>query len=349
MDISQSHNRIDRVSKGSNKKSFAFKVFHFSDLKLQQRFIVKEEVSISKNEIETLLDNLGEFLKAFDQANKVSQIPLPKPKFEIGFTKAKDEPFSHCYKDIVEPLNRQLRLSFRFEKKTKLASFPSKSLNNTVINSFLQKLSAWVTAKSNISSRIDFLLLTSVTLLRAFTMCGVTDCGYDNGTIILIGDVYRPNTNCLGKLCLHKKTPQSLGRSDYQCLQCASVCQVRNNPFEDQTNSFFLSFGPGVYIFEENPKSIQDSIGDVYRPNEYCLNREKCKSIGGYVTTPRSIYGCNNCGAWLFAHKAPFTLQEHVKTTQTDKTRFFFAKKDVTQQLFNKVPFQSTKHRKKEL
>ena len=116
LDISQSHNRIVRVSKGSKKKSFAFKVFQFCDSKLQQRFILKEEVSISKNEIESLLDSLGEFLKAFDQANKVSQILLPKPKFEIGFTKAKDELFSHSYKDIVELLNRQIRISFRFEK-----------------------------------------------------------------------------------------------------------------------------------------------------------------------------------------------------------------------------------------
>ena len=116
LDISQSHNRIVRVSKGSNKKSFEFKVFQFCDSKLQQRFILKEEVSISKNEIEFLLNSLGEFLKDFDQANKVSQIPLPKPKFEIGFTKAKDELLSHCYKDIVEHLNRQIRISFRFEK-----------------------------------------------------------------------------------------------------------------------------------------------------------------------------------------------------------------------------------------
>ena len=141
LDISQSHHRIARVSKGSNKKSFAFKVFHFCDSKLQQRFILKEEVSISKKEIEYLLDSLGEFLKDFDQANKVSQIPLPKPKFEIGLTKAKDELFSHFYKDIAEHLNRQIGLSFRFEKKTRLVSFPSKSLNNTVINSFLEKLS----------------------------------------------------------------------------------------------------------------------------------------------------------------------------------------------------------------
>ena len=116
LDISQSHNRIVRVSKGSNKKSFAFKVFQYCDSKLQQRFILKEEVSISKNEIESLLDSLGEFLNALDQANKVSQIPLPKPKFEIGFTKAKDELFSHCYKDTVEHLTRQIRISFRFEK-----------------------------------------------------------------------------------------------------------------------------------------------------------------------------------------------------------------------------------------
>ena len=123
------------------------------------------------------------------------------------------------------------------------------------------------------------------------------DCGYNNSTIILIGNVHCPNTKCLGKLCLHKKTFQSLGRSDYQCPQCASVCQVGNIPFEDQTISFFLSLGQGVYNFEENPKSVQDVNGDVYFPGEYCLNREKFKSIGDYVTTPRSIYGCDNCGA----------------------------------------------------
>ena len=66
---------------------------------------------------------MGEFLKAFDQANKVSQIPLPKSKFEVGFTKAKDEVFSHCYKDRVEHLNRQIRLSFRFEEKNKICVF----------------------------------------------------------------------------------------------------------------------------------------------------------------------------------------------------------------------------------
>ena len=154
------------------------------------------------------------------------------------------------------------------------------------------------------------------------------DCGYDNSTIILIGDVFCPNTKSLGNFCLHKKTFQYLGRSDYQCPQCSSVCQVRNIPFEDQTNSFFLSLGQGVYIFEENPKPIQGFIGEVYCPSKYCLNTEKCKYFGGYVTTPRSIYCCDKCGAWLFVHKVLFTIQEHVKTTKTDETRFFFAKKE---------------------
>ena len=129
LDISQSHHQIVRVSKGSNEKSFAFKVFRFCDSKLQLRFILKEEVSISKKEIESLLNSLGEFPKTFDQANKITQIPLPKPKFEIGFTKAKGELFSHCYKDKVEHLNRQIRLPLWFEKN-KTCVFSIKKLEH---------------------------------------------------------------------------------------------------------------------------------------------------------------------------------------------------------------------------
>ena len=160
-------------------------------------------------------------------------------------------------------------------------------------------------------------------------MCSafIPDCGYDNTTIILIGDVYCPNTKCLGKLSRHKTTFQTLGGSDYQCPQCGSVFQVRKIPFADQSNSFFLSLGQGVYIFEESPNSVQVVLGDVFCPGKCCSNREKCESLGGYVTTPRSIYACGKCGAWLFVNKVPFMLQEHVKTTKTDKTRFFFGRK----------------------
>ena len=136
-------------------------------------------------------------------------------------------------------------------------------------------------------------------MCSAFT----TDFGYDNCTIIFIGDVYCPNTKCLDNLCQHKKFQiLGLGRSDYQCLQCASVCQVRSNLFEDQTNSFSLSLSQGVEISEESPKSVQDVIGDVYCPGKCCSNIKKCESLGGYETTPRSIYGCGKCGAWLIVH-----------------------------------------------
>ena len=160
-------------------------------------------------------------------------------------------------------------------------------------------------------------------------MCSAVtpDCGYENSTFILIGDVSCPNTKCSGRLCRHKKTFQSLGRSDYQCPQCASVCQLCNILFEDQRNSFFLSLGQVVYIFEENPESVQDVTGDVYCPRRYCSNREKCEPLGGYVTTPRSIYACGKCRVWLFVDKVPLVLQEHAETTKTDKIRFCFAKK----------------------
>ena len=211
-----------------------------------------------------------------------------------------------------------------------LAYFPSKSVNYTAIDFFLQKFSTLTVVNFTISTCTDITFRTSVKILRTITMCSAFTpvFGYDNGTTNLIGDMYCPNTKCLGKLCLHKKSFRSLGRSDYQCPQCGSVCQVQNFPFEDQINFFFLSIGQGVYIFEDSPKSVQDVIGDVYCPSKYFSNRAKYESLGGYVTTPRSIYACGKCGAWLFVHIFLFVLQEHVKTTKTDKLRFFFQKKD---------------------
>ena len=75
------------------------------------------------------------------------------------------------------------------------------------------------------------------------------DCGYDKSTIRFIGDVFCPDTECSSKIGLLKKTFKSLGRSDNQWPQCVSVCQVRNNTFEDQTKTFLLWFVQGVYIF----------------------------------------------------------------------------------------------------
>ena len=198
-----------------------------------------------------------------------------------------------------------MRFSFRVGNNN-FCAISIKSLNYTAINLFLQKFSTLTIAKFTISARTDITFQTNVKYLSALTMCiaFTPDCEYDKSTIILIGDVCCPNTKCSGKLCLHKNTFKSFGRSDYQCPQSASLCRVRNIPFEHQTNSFFLSFGQVVYIFEESPKSIQDVIGGVYCPGKYCFNREKCESLEGYVTNSRSIYACGMCGAWLFVQSS---------------------------------------------
>ena len=117
-DISQSQHRIVRVSRGSNKKSFAIKLFEFCDLKTQQRYILQEEVNISKRELTCLVENLRDILKTFDQASKCIQIPLPEPEVEIGSTKSKDNLFAYYYKDIIEHPNWQIRLSFRYGNNT---------------------------------------------------------------------------------------------------------------------------------------------------------------------------------------------------------------------------------------
>ena len=265
---------IKECELGSNKKSFAIKLFQFCDLKTQQRYILQEEVNILKRDLISLAHSLRDLLKTFDHASNFIQVPLEKSKIEIGSTKSKDNLFAHYYNDIIEHPNRQIRLSC-LSGNNNSCVFLIKILNHTAINLFLQKLSTLTIAKITISTRTDITLQTSVNELRAVTMCSAftPDSRYDISTISLFGDLYCRNTKCSAKLCMHKNTFQSLGRNDYQCPQCGSVCQVGNIPFEKQINSFFLSLGQGVYTFEERPKSIRDVIGDVYCPGEFCLNR----------------------------------------------------------------------------
>ena len=182
------------------------------------------------------MDSLGEFLRAPDQPDKVSQIPLHKPKLEIGHTKAK-ELFSHCYKHIVEHLNRQFDYRAVL-KRTRLASFPSNSLNNTLINSFLQKLSTWVAAKSIISTGIDFLLLTSVKFLRAIRTYDSNIPAhvlYQNESIVeLIADVICRKKKCGEENCVYLTSFEEINRSTYEFKQCKACSHVLNIPFNDQ-------------------------------------------------------------------------------------------------------------------
>ena len=99
------------------------------------------------------------------------------------------------------------------------------------------------------------------------------------------------------------------------CVPGAQYSFLRSN--------IFLPLVAWSRYLQESLKSVQEVIGDVYCPGKCCSNRKKCESLAGYVTTPRFIYACGKSGAWLFVHKVPFMLREHVKTTKTDETRFF--------------------------
>ena len=89
LDISQSHHRIVQVSKGSNKKSFAFKIFHFCDSKLQQRFILKEEVSISKKKLKLYSTVWVNFSKLLIKPTKYRIFLYPNLNLRLDLQKQK--------------------------------------------------------------------------------------------------------------------------------------------------------------------------------------------------------------------------------------------------------------------
>ena len=155
-------------------------------------------------------------------------------------------------------------------------------------------------------------------------------CGYNYSTIIFIGDMYCPNTKCSGKLCMDRKSLQNRGRSVYQCPQSASVCQVRIIRFRDQTNSFFMSFGRGFSFLKRVQNrikmSLQMSFVHLVGKNWEVLYQQRETRIPWQFCKNSAIhFGCGKCGAWLFVHKVPFTLSEHVKPTKTDKTHLFLS------------------------
>ena len=105
VDISQSRHRRARVRKSSNKKSSAIKLFQFSHIKTQQRYILQEEAIISKLKLSSSVDSLHDVLKAFDEASKCLRNRLPETNIELPSTKSEDNLFPHYCKDITEHPN----------------------------------------------------------------------------------------------------------------------------------------------------------------------------------------------------------------------------------------------------
>ena len=149
-----------------------------------------------------------------------------------------------------------------------------------------------------------------------------------------------PNTMCLDRLGVPKKSFQSIKESDYQCPQCLSTCQVRNSPFEEQTASFSLKFGQRVYLFEERKKSIRGVIEDMFCPicpNENCVLHS--------ANTLSSFYDCRKCKTCSHVQNIPF--KNHKLTIMLfggDGTRCFARKTSryyeerKTIPIFEKIP-----------
>ena len=90
LDILQSHHRIVPVSKGSNKKSFAFNLFHFCDSKLQQRFILKEEFSSCKKKKLSLYSTVWvNFSKLLIKPTKFQRFHYPNLSLRLDLQKQK--------------------------------------------------------------------------------------------------------------------------------------------------------------------------------------------------------------------------------------------------------------------
>ena len=115
LNISKKENRLVRLSKTSNKISFNLKVFKFDCSTIQQKYSSSEEITLTRRELEVVLDCLIDFLLQFEAARQSNYYSLPTPKAAIGYTFLKDDLFCHHIHEIREHSKRHIRLSFRFE------------------------------------------------------------------------------------------------------------------------------------------------------------------------------------------------------------------------------------------
>ena len=212
-----------------------------------------------------------------------------------------------------------------------------------MINSFIQKLSTWVTAKLIISTTIHFFCCLQVWHFWEQLQCvahsplivGMTRALlFSLGTCIVQIQSVWVNFACTKRLFNLSAEAIINARNAHLCARCGILLlKIKQIPFSCRLVKGFTFWGES---------KINSRCHWRWVLSRWVLSQQrKCKSIGGYVTTPRSIFGCDNCGAWLFVHKVPLTLQEQVKTTKTDKTRFFFAKKRWTCYTTNKCSIKS--------
>ena len=178
------------------------------------------------------------------------------------------------------------------------------------------------------------------------------DCGCDNSTNILIGDVYCPNTKCSGKLCPHKKTFQSLGRSDYQCPKCTPVCQVRSILFEDQRNYFFLSLHRGLHIRRE-PKINSRCVWRCLLSWQVLFQQRKMQISGRLCNNSENHLWLWKVWSLVVCSQSSLYVTRARKDNKNRQNTLSLCWKKIklvtNKQLLLNVLLQSTKYRKKKL
>ena len=208
LDIALIYNRIVRVSKGSNKIKFAFKLFQVCNLKNQQRVIPEEEVAVSLKKIAAFLNTLRQFLKQDDKTVKFPALhSFFKPKQEIGFTSFKDEMFAHYFQDLKQHCNRQIRLSSRF-KRNKECCFSIKKFQTVGQHNVLTEIfnlrhcevhSFYTKIVNIVPQRVEFLIA-----IRTSDSNILAQVLYQDQSIVqLNGDVICPNKNFRGENCVY--------------------------------------------------------------------------------------------------------------------------------------------------
>lgn len=115
LNVSTVEGRLLRLSRSSNKNSFSFKVFKFDSSKLKQRYLLAQEVTVSKEELSAIFYQLKDFLDQYEKVKKLNYYKLPTPKNPIGYSFGTDDLFCHHVHEIREDPSRHIRLSFRLE------------------------------------------------------------------------------------------------------------------------------------------------------------------------------------------------------------------------------------------
>ena len=108
---------------------------------------------------------------------------------------------------------------------------------------------------------------------------------------------------------VHKRTFQSLDRSDYQGLHCKFNFQVRNNPFEEQSKSFFSNLAERIHVFEQIQKSLQNVMGGVYCLGIYC-SRQNFVCVHTWKENDGNCHDCFQGKACCYVLNIPFSDQK---------------------------------------